>query len=231
MMTSLGVQMKCKDATVVMAGGQSWGGFEINVPVDISSAAFFLCAAAMVSGARVTLRDVGVNPTRSGVLDALTAAGATVREIARRNEGGEPVADLLIEGGNPLRAFDVSGALVPRLIDEIPVLAVLATQCDGVTTFRDASELRVKESDRIATVAAGLRDMGAQFETFDDGLAVHGPVQLRGARIDAKNDHRIAMAFAVAGLVADSPTTITNAESVRSSYPDFESDLMSIAVY
>ena len=146
-----------------------------------------------------------------------------------RDEVGEPVAELIVSGKSDLRPFQINGSLVPRLIDEVPVLAVLATQCNGVSRIRDASELRVKESDRIENVANGLRAMGAQVETHPDGLDIHGPVQLKAAIIDANGDHRIAMAFAIAGLVAEGETTILNAQTVETSYPNFEQDLKRLA--
>jgi len=173
----------------------------------------------------VQLLEVGVNPTRTGILEVLATAGVSVEENVPRDQVGEPVADLHVRGPGGLRAFEIGGALVPRLIDEIPVLAVLATQCSGVTKIRDAGELRVKESDRIETVAAGLRAMGAKVDTHEDGMDVHGPVRLKGATIDAEGDHRIAMAFAVAGLVADGETNVLNAQTVDTSYPAFETDL------
>lgn len=215
---------------VELEGGQTYGGFDMTVPGDISSAAFFAVGAAMLPGSRVTLSDVGTNPTRTGLLDLFDQCGVTWRAESPRSELGEPLADLHVEGGGTLRPFRIAGPLVPRLVDEIPVLAVLATACDGVSEVRDASELRVKESDRIETVAAGLRAMGAGVETFEDGLAVEGPVRLRGARIDAHGDHRIAMAFAIAGLSAEGPTTITGEESIATSFPRFEQELRRLAV-
>ena len=225
MLASLGVVVQTADGAVGVAGGQAWDGFTFSVPADVSSAAFFLCAAAALPGSSVVLTGVGVNPTRTGVLDALRQAGASVALAPRREEMGEPVADITVTGSDALRRFEVSGSLVPRLIDEIPVLAVLATQCHGTTKFRDAKELRVKESDRIETVAANLAKMGAKVETFEDGLHVTGPTPLRGAVVDATGDHRIGMAFAVAGLLAEGRTTVTNADSIQTSYPDFQAHL------
>lgn len=141
------------------------------------------------------------------------------------SELGEPVADVHVHHPLELRPFEISGGLVPRLIDEIPVLAVLATQCEGTSIIRDASELRVKESDRIELVADGLRRMGARVETFGDGMAVTGPTPLRGIALDCELDHRIAMAFAVAGLIAEGSTEIHGAEAISTSFPDFEVEL------
>ncbi|MEX2244217.1 MAG: 3-phosphoshikimate 1-carboxyvinyltransferase [Fimbriimonadaceae bacterium] len=225
MLGALGVAVERADGAVGVVGGQTWDGFNFHVPADVSSAAFFLCAAAAVPGSSLVLTGVGVNHTRTGVLEALAQAGATVTLASVREAMGEPVADITVTGSDSLRPFEVSGALVPRLIDEIPVLAVLATQCHGTTKIRDAKELRVKESDRIESVAANLAKMGAKVETFEDGLHVTGPTPLRGAVVDATGDHRIGMAFAVAGLLAEGRTTVTNADSIRTSYPDFQAHL------
>ncbi len=228
MLKALGVELQSNgNNTVGIAGGQSWQGFEFSVPSDISSAAFFMCAAAMVPGSRVLLQEVGTNPTRTGVLEALAQAGAHITLIPREDQMGEPVSDIEILF-NKLAPFEIKGEIVPRLIDEIPVLAVMATQCEGTTRIRDARELRVKESDRIETVANNLRAMGANVVTQEDGMDVTGPTPLKGATIDAKGDHRIGMAFAVAGLVASGETTIENADSIATSYPGFESDLSTL---
>ena len=226
MFESLGIDlMRDERLGVGVRGGQTPDPLDFEVPGDISSAAFLMVAAAMVPGSDLTLMEVGVNPTRTGVIDVLKSAGVQVLLEHERESTGEPVADVRVSGSAELAPFSVSGELVPRLVDEIPVLAVLASQCDGVSSFRDASELKVKESDRIETVATGLRAMGCKVETFEDGMSVFGPTKLVGATIDATGDHRIAMAFAVAGLLADGETTILNAESVATSYPNFEADL------
>jgi 3-phosphoshikimate 1-carboxyvinyltransferase len=197
----------------------------MRVPGDISSASFFLVAAALLGGP-LTVREVGVNPTRTGILDCLRAAGVPIGESRRPLEQGEPVADLFIDPvPEVLKPFAVSGALVPRLIDEIPVLAVLATQCHGTSVFRDVRELRVKESDRIEAIAFGLGKMGAEVATFDDGMTITGPTKLRGATITARRDHRIAMAFAIAGLLAEGETEIAGAETVATSFPGFFDEL------
>lgn len=228
MLSALGVKVLKDGSTVCIEGGQSWDGFSFDVPADISSAAFLMCAGAMVPGSTVFLKDVGTNPTRTGVLNVLDQAGAgvTIEEVGEQM--GEPVSQISVSHKGSLKAFEIGGALVPRLIDEIPVLAVLATQCEGTTRIRGAKELRVKESDRIEAVACGLRAMGASVETCEDGMDIDGPVGLRGTRIDAEGDHRIGMAFAVAGLVAEGETLIAGADSIRSSYPGFESDLASL---
>lgn len=225
-LTALGVELlQDGDLKVGVRGGARWSAFDCSVSADISSAAFFLCAAAMVPGSEVTLGDVGVNPTRTGVIDALESAGVSIGLENRTEVMGEPTADLKVSGTQSMNAFEISGELVPRLIDEIPVLAVLATQCHGTTKIRDAKEMRVKETDRIETVANGLRRMGAEVTTYEDGFDVTGPVVLHGAEVDATGDHRIGMAFAIAGLVAEGVTKIANADSIMTSYPEFEKHL------
>lgn len=226
MLASMGariIESEPNELTIEPCG--SLEAFEFRVPADVSSAAFAMCAAAMIPGSEVQLEAVGVNPTRTGVLEVFGQVGIDVEYQDARHELGEPVADLTVRGTGRLDPFSIEGSLVPKLIDEIPVLAVLATQCEGVSTIRDAGELRVKESDRIVAVANGLRSMGAKVETHEDGLTIEGPVQLMGARIDARQDHRIAMAFAVAGLIADGSTRIDGAEAIETSYPDFERDM------
>jgi 3-phosphoshikimate 1-carboxyvinyltransferase len=216
--------------SVSLEGGQRPRAFEIAIPADISSAAFFLVAAAIVPGSSLVLRDLLLNPTRTGVLDVLRQTGVPLGFGPDRQELGEPVGDIEIRSQGHLRPFKIDGAMVPRLIDEIPVLSVLATQCAGVTEIRGAKELRVKESDRIETMAQGLRAMGADVETYDDGLSINGPTALHGATIDAQGDHRIAMSFAVAGLIAGGETIIEGAEAIATSYPGFHDDLMRLAI-
>jgi 3-phosphoshikimate 1-carboxyvinyltransferase len=203
--------------------------FGIRVPGDLSSAAFALCLAAARTGSRVRCRGVTLNPGRTGVLEVLTAMGAEVEVTEGELAGGvEPCGDVEVRGA-ALRGVQIAGSLIPRVIDELPVLAVLATQAQGVTEIRDAAELRHKESDRIAQVAAGLRALGADVEETAEGMAIVGPVRLRGAELDAAGDHRLAMAWAVAGMLAAEGTTrITGAEVVAVSYPAFFDDLAAL---
>jgi 3-phosphoshikimate 1-carboxyvinyltransferase len=212
------------DGAVGVQGGATWDGFDFTVPADISSAAFAMVAAAMIPGSQLTVRELGLNPTRSGLLDVFRQAGVECA-LEMTTEIGEPMGDVTVRGAEVLKAFEIAGALVPRLVDEIPVLAVLATQCRGITTIRDAKELRVKESDRIQVVADGLRAMGAKIEATADGFVIEGPTPLHGTTIDASGDHRIAMAFAIAAAVADGPVVVRGADSIATSYPDFESDM------
>jgi 3-phosphoshikimate 1-carboxyvinyltransferase len=198
----------------------------VVVPGDISSAAFWLVACALTGSADVVLEAVSVNPTRTGLLEALAAAGVeVVVEAARELPGGEPVADLRVATRGSLRAFAVRGALVPRLIDEIPVLAVLALGAEGESVIADAAELRVKESDRLAATARLLRAAGAEVEEREDGLAVHGPHRPRAFEFDAEGDHRMAMAAAVAALLAEGPCAIEGADACAVSYRGFFDDL------
>ena len=203
-------------------------GTTVHVPGDISSAAFLLVAAAIVRDARVTVARVGVNPTRIGVLDALRAMGARIEEAAGADDGGEPTADLTLATAE-LRATDVGGPLVPRLIDEVPALAVAAAVARGVTTIADAAELRVKESDRIAALAREFGKMGVRIDERPDGMVVTGPQRFRGARVTSGGDHRIAMALAVAGLTAEGETLVEDAACVLTSFPRFVDTLNALA--
>jgi 3-phosphoshikimate 1-carboxyvinyltransferase len=192
---------------------------EVVVPGDPSSAAFFAAAAALVPGASVRIEGVGLNPTRTGVVDVLRAMGA-VLSLEEAVDAAEPYGTWACGTGS-LAGVEIAGAVVPRAIDEIPILAVVASQAQGRTVIRDAAELRVKESDRLALVARGLRAMGAEVEELPDGLVIEGGRPLRGARIESGMDHRIAMSFAVAGLVADGETVIDGAEWADISFPGF----------
>ncbi|HEY4691774.1 MAG TPA: 3-phosphoshikimate 1-carboxyvinyltransferase, partial [Anaerolineae bacterium] len=194
--------------------------FDLAVPGDFSSAAFLLIAALIVPGSDVVIRAVGVNPTRTGLLDALSDMGARVAMNGEHESSGEPVADLVVRA-NPLRGSMVHGERVVRMIDEFPIFAVAATQAEGETVVRDAAELRVKESDRIAAIVAELRKMGAAIEVREDGFVVEGLTPLHGARVESHGDHRLAMALAVAGLVAEGETVIDGAECIDESFPGF----------
>ena len=195
--------------------------FEFRIPGDFSSAAFFLIAALLILHSEICVERVGVNPSRTGLLDALARMGAQIRMENVRDESGEPVADLVVRAANGLCATEVTGNAVPRMIDEFPIFAVAATQAHGETSVRDAHELRVKESDRIATLALELRKMGAQIEERADGFVVAGPTPLHGARVCAHNDHRLAMSLAIAALGARGETAIDGWECVADSFPTF----------
>lgn len=202
--------------------------FGIRVPGDISSAAFLFALVAARPGWRIRCTGVGLNPGRTGILDVLEAMGAdVVVEDAAVEPGTEPHGDVAVSGA-PLRGVAIEAALVPRCIDEIPAIAVLASQADGVTTIRGAAELRVKESDRITEVVTGLRALGVAVEEFPDGLTIEGPCRLRAARLDSRGDHRLAMAWAVAGSLVPAgggDTVVAGADAVAVSYPGFFADL------
>jgi 3-phosphoshikimate 1-carboxyvinyltransferase len=202
---------------------------DMIVPADLSSSAFFVVAACIVPSATLLLTEVGVNPTRTGLLDALTQMGAGLVFSNQHREAGEPVANIFARH-SPLRAIEIGGALVARMIDELPIFAVAATQAQGRTVVRDAQELRVKESNRLEGLVAQLRAMGAQIDATPDGFVIDGPTPLHGARVDGLGDHRMAMSLAVAALIAHGDTTITGAECVSKTYPEFFRDLDSICV-
>jgi 3-phosphoshikimate 1-carboxyvinyltransferase len=225
MLAAGGVDLEILDDGVRMACGQrpNFGSTTLEVPTDISAAAFFAVAAAIVPDAHLTMPGLGTNPTRTGLFDALDSAGVSWSLSGERVVAGEPRADFTVRGSD-VRAFEVSGALVPRLIDEIPVLAILASRARGTTVFRDAADLRVKESDRVATTVAMLRAFGVEVDERPDGLSVTGTggAPLRGGGVvDAHGDHRIAMAAAVGALVADGPTTLRGVQAVDTSFPGF----------
>lgn len=193
----------------------------IEIPSDISSAAFFMVAACIVPGSDLLIRNVGVNPTRTGIVEVLSSMGADIVLENPREQAGEPVADIRVRH-RKLRAVEVSGEIIPRAIDEIPVLSVAAAFAEGTTVIRDAAELRVKESDRIATMAAELRRMGVAVRELPDGMEVTGRDSLNGAVCESHGDHRIAMSMAVAGLGARTDTVIRDAGWIDTSFPGFE---------
>jgi len=202
----------------------------LRVPGDISSAAYFLVAAAIHPNARIVIEDCGINPTRTGIIDILLAMGAKLRIDHERLEAGEPLANIVIESSE-LKGIEVGGDTIPRLIDEIPVLAVAACLARGKTVIRDAGELRVKESDRIATVANELSRLGAKIEPLPDGMIIYGGRLLSGAEVDSHLDHRLAMSLAVGGLVAKGETVIKRARAAQVSYPAFWQALQQVAKY
>ena len=227
LLSAQGADIRQEGLTLRVHGFPELRAVDVTVPGDISSAAFWLVAACIHPDAQVTVRNVGVNPTRTGILDVLREMGASITLESERVEGGEPVADVTARSSR-LRGVHVGGATIPRLIDEVPVLAVAAAVAEGETTIRDASELRVKESDRLAAVATELAKMGARIEEHPDGLTIQGG-RLRGAEVESYHDHRMAMSLAVAALVADGPVLIDNGECVDISYPTFWPDLERLA--
>jgi 3-phosphoshikimate 1-carboxyvinyltransferase len=220
MMAHLGAAIRCEGTAVRLRGPWSPPPFALAIPGDFSSAAFLWGAAAIAPGSAITVEEVGLNPTRAGFLSVLQKMGADIRSEARGDSSGEPVGDVTVTYAGRLHGTEISGSLTLLSLDEIPLLAVLAAFAEGDTVSRDAAELRVKESDRLQSVANGLAALGVGVEMSDDGLMVHGG-EVRGGRINAKDDHRIAMAFAVAGLAASGPVTIDSAEEVNKSFPEF----------
>lgn len=211
--------------SVTVTGPAKLQGQAVIVPGDISSAAFWLVAGAIVPDSELTIENVGVNPTRTGILEALAMMGADIELENQRLVAGEPVADIVVRNSGKLKGCTISGDLIPRLIDEIPILAVAAIFAEGTTTIRDAAELRVKESDRLAVMASQLNRMGAQITELPDGLEIAGGTALTGTDLDSHTDHRIAMSLAIAALNASGITAIHRAEAASISYPDFTATL------
>lgn len=201
-------------------------GFDLAIPGDFSSAAYFLAAAFLVTSSDLVLEGVGLNPSRMGFLDVASEMGARF-EVELEEAEPEPFG-VVRASHSELNATDVGGSLIPNVIDEIPLIALMATQAEGVTRIRDAEELRVKETDRIAAIAVGLRQLGAQIEEESDGLTITGPTPLSGGSVDVAGDHRIALTFAVAGLISKDPVEVRDWESSRVSYPDFAEDLRAL---
>jgi 3-phosphoshikimate 1-carboxyvinyltransferase len=219
----LGASVRIGEGFVTVDGGDQVferEGFQIEVPGDLSSAAYFLVAACLCPASKVEIRNVGLNPGRTGIIEVLQAMGADV-QVAFESDAPEPIGTV-VASSSKLRAVEVRGALIPRTIDELSLVALAATQAEGTTVIRDAADLRAKESDRIAVVAENLRILGAKVEELPDGLCITGPTRLSGGTVDARADHRMAMTFAVAGLIAADPVTVTGWDSAAVSYPGFE---------
>lgn len=225
MLKAFGASLEIDGLTVRLQGGIPLQGQEIRVPGDISAAAFLIVAAGILPDCDLLVRDVGINPTRTGILDVMARMGAKIEIINRREWNGEPVADLRIRSVR-LRGTVIEGDLLPRVIDEIPVLAVAAVTADGITEIRDAAELRVKETDRLKAITCELGKMGAQVEERPDGLVIQGGRPLDGARMQSWGDHRIAMSLAVAGMFARGETNIEDCCCIDVSFPGF-ADLFS----
>ncbi len=229
MLRSFGADLRSEGLTASIVPEPNLHAIDlIQVPGDISSAAYFIAAALLVPGSEVLVQNVGVNPTRDGLLRVCEAMGADITRLNERESAGEPVCDLLVKSSS-LKAVTIEGDIIPTLIDEIPMIAVMAAAAEGTTVIRDAAELKVKESDRIAVMAQNLKAMGVDMEPTDDGMIIHGGKPLQGALIDSHKDHRIAMSFAVASLIAEGTTTIKDADCVDISYPAFYEDLSKLS--
>ena len=204
--------------------GASLKGQHVVVPGDISSAAFWLVAGALVPGADLTIENVGLNPTRTGILEVLDQMGARIEVLNRRDVAGEPVGDLRVTHG-PLKPFHFGEEVMPRLVDEVPILSVAACFCDGESRITGAEELRVKETDRLAVMARQLKAMGADIEEHPDGLTIRGGRPLKGAALDSETDHRVAMSLAIAAMMAEGDSTLERSDAAAVSYPTFWDDL------
>ena len=220
MLAYFGADVRPFSGGVTIAGEPDLEGREVFVPGDISSAAFFMVAALITPGSELLIRQVGVNPARSGVIDILRRMGGAIELLDTRELSGEPVADLLVRGSS-LRGIEIGGELVPRAIDEFPVISVAACFAEGTTVIRDARELRVKETDRIAAMTEALTRLGGVVEAREDGMVISGVPGLRGGAVKSQGDHRIAMSAAVAALRADGPVVIDDTECTETSFPGF----------
>ena len=227
MLNYFGAEVHSEGTTASVKPEPVLDGREVKVPGDISSAAYFIAAGLLTPDSEILLRNVGINPTRAGLLKICMDMGADITLLNQSTEG-EPTADLLIRTSS-LKGTIVEGEIIPALIDEIPMIAVMAAFAEGTTVIRDAQELKVKESDRIAVMVENLRRMGADIEGTDDGMIIHGGKPLHGAVFDSHLDHRVAMSFAVAGTVCDGTVDINGGDCVKISYPDFYNDLYSLS--
>lgn len=227
MLKSFGADITSWDKTVCIRPRPYLSGKKINVPGDISSAAFFIAAALIVPNSEIMIKNVGINPTRDGILRVCRMMGADIKLENIREDGGEPVADIIVKHSS-LKGTIIGGDIIPTLIDEIPVIAVLSCYAEGKTVIKDAQELKVKESNRIESIVKNLSAMGADVLATEDGMIINGGKALHGAVIDPNLDHRIAMAFTVAGLMAGGDTDILNPECVTISYPGFYNDLFKL---
>ena len=226
MLTNFRVSIRTDGNKITMPGGQIPESCDFAVPGDISSAAFWLVAAAAMDGSRLLLKDVGLNPTRTAILKVLSRMGAKITEVVH-SSNGEPIGNIEVYGAK-LKSTTLLPEEIPNLIDEIPVIAVAAALAEGATHIRNARELRVKETDRITTTVENLRKMGVEVEEFEDGMIVHGCKKLKGAYLESHGDHRIAMAFAIAGLFASGETIIHGTDCINTSYPGFAHHLDAI---
>ncbi len=224
LLSSYGANITTQGTSVTIEPEPHLEGQKVVVPADISSAAFFLAAALITPHSELLLKDVGINPTRDGIIRVIQQMGGHISLLNQTVQNGELVADLLVRSSS-LNGITIGGSIIPTLIDEIPIIAILASYAHGTTVIKDAAELKVKESNRIDIMVSQLKKMGCNIEARDDGMVIHGGAPLHGTTIDPHLDHRIAMSFAIAGLQADGTTTIQDAQCVDISYPNFFQDL------
>ena len=227
MLTGFGAKVTSSGTTAIIEPEPDLKGMKIEVPGDISSAAYFIAAGLIIPNSEILVKNVGINPTRDGILRVAKEMGGDITILNEKISGGEPTCDLLVRSSS-LKGVTVGGEIIPTLIDEIPMIAVMACFAEGTTIIKDAQELKVKESNRIDTVVTNLKAMGAHIEATDDGMIIEGGYPLHGAVIDSHLDHRIAMSFAVGALGADGETTIEGADCVKISYPEFYETLESL---
>lgn len=225
MIKQFGGEIEVSGKTIRVTGPQQLTGQEVIVPGDISSAAFFIVAAAILKNSQVVLKNVGINPTRTGILDVLEAMGGTF-ELSEIDEANESAT--ITVSSSTLKATTIQGADIPRLIDELPIIALLATQAEGTTIIKDAQELKIKETNRIDATCEELQKLGANIEPTDDGMIIHGPVQLHGGKVSSRGDHRIGMMLQIAALLTEKIVELDKAEAVAVSYPHFFEDLASL---
>lgn len=230
MLSGFGVNLKKEgyNITLLPENNRKLHPQKIRVPGDISSAAFLITAGLITKGSEILIKEVGINPTRSGFLEVVEKMGGKIKLLNRRKVSGEPIADIEVKSSN-LEGVEISGEIIPKMIDEIPITAVLASQANGVTVIRDAGELRVKETDRIKAVVSQLTRLGVEIEELRDGMVIKGPNRIKGGiSVKSFGDHRIAMSLAVAGLVAEKEVTIKNSEVINTSFPGFKKTLFSL---
>jgi 3-phosphoshikimate 1-carboxyvinyltransferase len=228
LLRAMGADLIVAQNVVTVRTPNALRALDMDVPGDISSAAAWLVAGAAHPNACITIKGVGVNPTRTGIIDILQAMGARITLSGQRHQGGEPVADITVESSALRGHDDICGAIVPRAIDELPLVALAACCAKGKTVIREAQELRVKESDRVALTAQELRRLGARIEERPDGMIIEGPIVLQGATGESHRDHRLAMLLGVAGLLARGETVVSGAEDVAVSYPSFWDDMAAL---
>jgi len=227
MLRFFGANLKRKDNSVSIAGGSNLEGRELEIPGDISSAAFFIVAALIIPNSEVFLKRVGVNPSRTGILEVLKKMGANIQLLNEYETWGEPVADILVKTSR-LKGTKIDGDLIPKTIDELPILSLAASVAEGDTVIKDAKELRVKETDRIKAVASELKKFGAEVEEFDDGMRISGKDNLTGCDCQSFGDHRIAMSLIIAGLMASGKTVVEDTSCIGTSFPEFRDKLFSL---
>lgn len=221
MLPNFGADLVVEGLKIKVKGNPDLHSSEIFIPGDFSSASFFIAGALLIKNSEILIKEVGINPTRTGFLNIIREMGANIEIQNIKTIVGEPVGDIYCKYCQELKAININKEMVPSMIDEFPILCVIATQASGTTTIRGAEELRVKESDRIKSMVTELRKMGVEIEEYEDGLSIHGKKSLKGATLESYNDHRIAMSLCIAGLIAEGTTIINGISSVNISFPEF----------